>query len=234
MKFTIINILCEGQTEERFVKDVLRPYFSAFGIVLKHRLLCTSKKKGAMGGMLSYQQAKHDLTLWMAENRQRTSEEHYYTTMFDLYALPNDFPGYADAEKAADPYAKVKIVEDAFLKDVDAERFIPYVQLHEFEALLFCDVTKIVPFYPERKREIEQLSQALIVCGNNPEFVDNGAATAPSKRIINAVECGRTYHYNKPLTGSAVAGEIGIDKLMAMCAHFRTWIENLLAQGKIN
>ncbi len=61
MKTFIINILCEGQTEERFVKEVLKPYFKSTGIVLKHRLLITSKKKNAYGGMLSYKQAKGDL-----------------------------------------------------------------------------------------------------------------------------------------------------------------------------
>lgn len=54
MNTIIINILCEGQTEERFVKEVLKPYFKSAGIVLKHRLLVTSKKKNAHGGMLSY------------------------------------------------------------------------------------------------------------------------------------------------------------------------------------
>lgn len=232
MKFTIVNILCEGQTEERFVKEVLKPYFSASGIVLKHRLLCTSRKKGARGGMLSYQQAKRDLTLWISENRRRTSELHYYTTMFDLYALPDDFPGYDDASVITDPYVKVKKLENKFFEDMRVDGFIPYIQLHEFEALLFCDVAKIAPFYPERRKEIEQLAQALVESGNNPELIDNGIATAPSKRILNAVEGGKTYHYNKPLTGSSVAQEIGIDRLMQMCAHFRTWIETLKSLGQ--
>lgn len=228
MKIKIVNILCEGQTEERFVKEVLKPYFSAYGIVLKHRLLCTSKKKGARGGMLSYQQAKRDLSAWMNENRRQANERHCYTTMFDLYALPNDFPGYADSLKATDPYMKVKIIEDAFLSDMNVEHFVPYIQLHEFEALLFCDVAKIVPLYPEREKEIMRLGQALDDNNGNPELINNGMATAPSKRIINAVEHGKAYHYNKPLTGSTAAQAIGLDRMMQMCSHFRAWVETFV------
>ncbi len=65
MRFTLLHILCEGQTEERFVKEVLSPYFQQFGVYTKPILLITSKKKNAMGGMLSFVQAKRDLTLRM-------------------------------------------------------------------------------------------------------------------------------------------------------------------------
>ena len=42
MKTVILNILCEGQTEEKFVKEVLKPYLRDRNILVKTRLLCTS------------------------------------------------------------------------------------------------------------------------------------------------------------------------------------------------
>ena len=59
--------------------------------------------------------------------------------MFDLYALPADFPGYAEARREVDPYGKVRILEDALGNDIADRRFIPYIQLHEFEALILAD-----------------------------------------------------------------------------------------------
>ena len=54
MRFTILHILCEGQTEERFVKEVLSPYFQQFGIFPKPILLITSKKKRQGGNVKLY------------------------------------------------------------------------------------------------------------------------------------------------------------------------------------
>lgn len=227
MNTIIINILCEGQTEERFVKEVLKPYFKSAGIVLKHRLLVTSKRKNAYGGMLSYSQVKGDLTKWMKENKGRASETHFYTTMFDFYALPDDFPGFSEANGCHDPYQKVKRLEEAFQTDIDNLAFIPYIQLHEFEALCFCDIRQMISLYPAAKRQIEQLANVLDTYDGNPELINNSPQTAPSKRIISSIEACGQYHYNKPMTGATVTQSIGIDKLMNMCQHFREWINQL-------
>ncbi len=229
MNTTIINILCEGQTEERFVKEVLKPYFSSIGLILKHRLLVTSKKKNAHGGMLSYSQAKSDLMIWMKENQGRTSETHYYTTMFDFYALPADFPGYDVAVRYSDPYKKVEKLEESFKQDISSTVFIPYIQLHEFEALCFCDISQLVSHYPKAKKRIDKLAEVLDSYEGNPELINNSPQTAPSKRIISSIEQDGKYHYNKPMSGVAVTKNIGIDKLMGMCRHFHDWTERLAA-----
>ena len=44
MNITIVNILCEGQTEEKFVKEILKPFLKDYGLIAKSRLLITSKK----------------------------------------------------------------------------------------------------------------------------------------------------------------------------------------------
>lgn len=62
MKEKIINVLYEGQTEQGFVEDVLRPYLQEQGVTaVKSILITTNKKKNARGGMLSYQQVTTDL-----------------------------------------------------------------------------------------------------------------------------------------------------------------------------
>lgn len=231
MNTIIVNILCEGQTEELFVKEVMKPFFRDSGIVLKHRLLCTSRKKNAKGGIISYQQAKSDLTSWMNENKGRNSETHYYTTMFDFYALPNDFPQMDEALKMSDAYRQVECLENAFSEDIGFDRFIPYIQLHEFEALLFCDIQKLASHYPSRTKAINTLAEMLSDYHDNPELVNNSPSTAPSKRIIKAIEEDKNCYYKKPKTGASVTKEIGMDKLMSMCKHFREWIGTIMSLG---
>ena len=224
MNTIILNILCEGQTEEKFVKDVLKPYFMSQGIVVKSRLLVTSRKKGTRGGMFSYTQAKNDLTRWMKEVEHRGSETHFFTTMFDFYALPDKFPNMVQAASIADPYLRIATIEEAFKQDMDSDRFIPYIQLHEFEALMFCDISKLVIEYPNCSKAIESLEGVLSNYNGNPELINNSPDTAPSKRIIAAIEGKGKYKYNKPRSGAVVTASIGMDTLMSHCTHFREWI----------
>jgi len=225
MNTMILDILCEGQTEELFVTKVLKPFLSNLGWVVKSRLLVTSKKKNAKGGMISYQQAKGDLIKWIDEVSQKRNETHYFTTMFDWYALPTDFPGYQDASRIQDVYLQVEKIENEFSKDIIYSRFIPYIQLHEFEALLFCDIEKLEKDYPNSKKEISELAKILFAYNNNPELINSSQATAPSHRIINALK--RKYKYNKPRSGSSVTASIGLDKLRNKCMHFNFWLEKI-------
>lgn len=208
MNTNILDILCEGQTEELFVKVVLKPFLSNLGMVVKTRLLITSKKKNAKGGMISYQQVKGDLCKWMDEISRKNNETHYFTTMFDWYALPTDFPGYDKASRISNPYLQVEKIEKELSNDISNTRFIPYIQLHEFEALLFCDIEKLNKDYPNSKKEILELTKVLATYKENPELINSSEATAPSKRIIKALKA--KYHYNKPRSGSSVAAAIGL------------------------
>lgn len=222
MRNVILHILCEGQTEERFITVVLSPYLRQFGIYSKPVLLLTSRKKNVRGGMLSYVQSKRDLLLLRKQFRDNDFEHHIFTTMFDFYALPNDFPGFSTSATLSDVRERIRFIEDEFGKDINEASFIPYIQLHEFETLLFVDIVKLVTLYPLSAKGIQALKQETAsYC--DPEMVNDGPATAPSKRIIKAV--GAAYHYNKVQTGAAVTSLIGIDRLLTTCRHFGEWIE---------
>lgn len=231
MKDKIIHVLCEGQTEQGFVEEVLRPYLQTQGVKsVKGILITTNKKKNARGGMLSYNHAVTDIGLLRQTKKDDEYARHIFTTMFDLYALPNDFPGYAVAQTIGDPYVRVNSLEADFAKDINDGRFIPYIQLHEFEALLFCGIAHIAKYYPGCDKRCKQLENDLLDAGGNPELINNGPSTAPSKRIIKAIEGDKKthYNYNKPVTGKNVAKQIGIETLRAKCRHFNDWIEKLI------
>lgn len=225
MNTLILNVLCEGQTEERFVKEVLKPYLQDKGIIVKYRLLLTSKKKNIRGGMIGYEKAKNDLVTWMKQTANKKSEQHYFTTMFDLYALPDNFPGWNEVTNKKDKYEQVKTIEEAFSKDINHRCFIPYIQLHEFEALVFCGLDKLLIDYPKCKAGIKELEKVLKDYNNNPEEINNSPRTAPSKRIMKALE--GEYNYNKPKSGTTVTAAVGIDSLRSQCKHFDEWIKKL-------
>lgn len=228
MKAKIIHVLCEGPTEQGFVNEVLRPYLIGNGVTsVKSVIVSTNKKLNAQGGMASYSHARTDLNLLRLSNPNSKFESHIFTTMFDFYALPNDFPGYEEASSIIEPYAHVNALEQSFADDINDSRFVPYIQLHEFEALVFCGIDHLVKIYPKCKRSCEKLATTLQKTGN-PELIDNGPTTAPSKRIIKAIEGEKKYKYNKPTTGKSVTKEIGIDELRAKCSHFNEWIESLI------
>lgn len=224
MKYTILHILCEGQTEERFVKDVLSPYLQQFNIYAKPILLLTSRKKSAKGGMLSYAQAKRDLVLLQKQYRDNSNEHHLFTTMFDYYALPGDFPGFDKSTQIQSMRDRIDFLENQFSEDLGCVIFIPYIQLHEFEALLFVDIYQLTAEYPLSEDRIKILKHETDGYGD-PEMIDNGPATAPSKRIISAL--ARDYNYNKVQSGAAVTSRIGMDALLANCRHFREWVDEI-------
>lgn len=225
MRTVYLHVLCEGQTELRFASKVLSTYLVLKGIIVLPQLLITSSKKNARGGIISYQQAKRDLTFMIRGAHDSEQEVHYFTSMFDLYALPDDFPGFAEASALKD-YCQVVKLEEAFGKDVNYYKFIPYIQLHEFEALVLCDIDGLKDSYPNAAKELTELKNEVTAqYGDNMEMVNNSVNTAPSKRIIKALK--DEYHYDKPKTGTEITDKIGIDALRVKCQHFNDWLTKI-------
>src|SRR5579872_5569737 len=89
--------------------------------------------------------------------------------MIDLYAIHADFPELLAAEKLRHlPDKRVEFLEQAFVKDIGDQRFVPYIQLHEFEAYRFADPTCFEYFYGHRKKQIAALQLAFSAAGHQP------------------------------------------------------------------
>ena len=145
----------------------------------------TGRKRGVKyrGGIGSYLKAKNDITAWTREDRNPDAR---FTTMFDLFRLPNNFPCYEEAKRTPDPYQRVQTLEDTLRDDISDWRFVPYIQLHEFEALLLCDPQNLDAQFPDRSNEIRELAEKISTF-DSPEHVNDGPDTAPSKRIIDVI-----------------------------------------------
>jgi hypothetical protein len=188
VSFLRLHVIAEGRTEEKFVKNVLSKHLGHFNISTDARSVLTSKDKRAhkayRGGLVDFERARKDILTWMKEDN---NPECRFTTMFDLYALPADFPGYRKMKRENDPYQRVEKLETALAKEIPDPRFIPYIQLHEFEALIFADPNLLAEEYLEHERPIQNLVKVLQKAKDNPELIDGGKDTAPSKRILSEI-----------------------------------------------
>jgi hypothetical protein len=156
--------------------------------------------------------------------KQDPAPESRFTTFFDLYALPPEFPGFDAARSLGDPYQKVASIERAFAKAMSDSRFISYLSLHEFEALIFADPSRLDLEYLEHEKAIASL-QAL-AAKLEPECINETPHNAPSKRIIAAIP---EYAGSKATVGPATASAIGLAKLRSRCPHFGAWLDALEA-----
>ena len=217
-----LHFIVEGQTEETFVNRTLCPHLANLSIWVKARCVMTSRRHGVMhrGGIGNYAQAKRDINAWMMEDQNPDAR---FTTMFDLYGLPRDYPGFQDAARRPDPYERVSILEDTLSESISDSRFIPYLQLYEFETLLLSDPQKLDSQFYDRSVGIRRLVE--VASGfESPERINDGINTAPSKRIANEIpEYGRM----KASAGPIVAEKIGLPTLRLKCEHFGEWLGKL-------
>ncbi len=218
-----LHVTAEGPTEERFVYRLLRPHLSIYKVFADARCVLTSRDNRTnqehRGGSPAYLTARKDIKAWIAGDN---NSDCRFTTMFDLYALPNDFPGKVEANRQSDPYDKVRIIEEAFSEDIGDRRFIPYIQLHEFEALIFSEPVKLAIEYFKCEYAIAHLVGMLESVGGNPECLDDGYETCPSRRILKEIP-----EYDKANGGIIVAEEIGLSRMRSKCRHFNDWLTKL-------
>jgi hypothetical protein len=215
-----LYITVEGETELKFAKDTLATHLADFEVEVRPRMVLTNRKLGKRGGALAFQRFKRDTAHLMKDD---ANEEARFSTMIDLYALPSDYPGWNEAEKKSKPGERVRELEKALAAELGDSRFIPFLQLHEFEALLYCDLSQIQSRIEDSERAIAQLQKevASFAC---PEDIDEGQATSPSKRLIRHLP---RYGHLKVRVGAPAAGAIGLPVLREKCPHFGQWLTQL-------
>jgi hypothetical protein len=221
-----LNIIVEGSSEETFVNDVLVKHFAAMNIFVSARKIKTGwdriNNKPAKGGLLKYIKFRNDVLRWIQSDNGRANT--FYTSFIDLYAFPRDAesPYTAQIQSIVDPYQRIAALENAIGQNINHPNFIPYVQLHEFEALLLVEPDRLLTMYPDGQTGITRLKRDI---GNtNPEEINESPQTAPSKRIINHLP---NYQGQKAQVGPLVAEDIGLNLLRQKCPHFNEWINKL-------
>ena len=222
-----LHMFVEGVTEQIFASTLLVRHLAGFGVWLqKPVLVAHAHKRGAAhrGGGRRFSPMQKDIVRRLKED---AGADVYFTTMIDLYALHSDFPGRSAAAKLRhDPYMRVGSLEASWRKETADNRFIPYIQLHEFEAYLFADVSKFAEF--DCPHPAIAALQAAADGTESPERIDDGQNTAPSKRIIDQFPA---YKKLKTVVGPQMTELIGLRTIRKKCPHFDSWLSRLERLG---
>jgi hypothetical protein len=212
---TRVYLLVEGQTEEAFVRELLEPHYARLGMYLTPIIVRTSP--GHKGGVVSYAKIKPQLQRLCSHD-----DGAYVSTMIDLYALPQDFPGKVDAAYPVNGngHQKAAFLEASLAQDIDQANLIPNLMVHEFEALLFVEPRKFAEWTDGYKTVITLGDQVQKYA--TPEDINDSPESAPSKRILKAMPT-----YQKTFHGPLIACEIGLDAMRKACPHFNEWLVKL-------
>ena len=209
-----VIIICEGQTEKEFCTDVLVPHFLQKSIYLHTPLI---KKSG--GGIVPWKTLKSQI-----EAHLKQESTVVVTTLIDFYGIHKryEYPKWEEAKQVSDKVAKMELLENGMKNDIEEglrNRFIPYIQLHEFEGLLFSNLEIFIHNF--EKAEFNKFKDFIKIFEQfqNPEDINDGATTAPSKRLCNHIQ-----GYNKVVYGATLAEEIGLKTIREKCPRFNEWI----------
>lgn len=202
-----VYLLVEGQTEEAFVNELLMPHYARLGHYLTSIIVRTSP--GHRGDVTRYAKVKPQI-----ERLCRQDTLAHVSTLFDLYALPDDFPGKSHSAypATASGHQKALFLEDALSADIGQRNFIPNLLVHEYEALLFTQISAFEP-WTDDDNALAPLYDAQRTA--QPEDINDNPHFAPSKRILSAWR-----GYQKAFHGPLIACDIGLDAIRAACPHF--------------
>lgn len=213
-----VLILVEGQTEERFVKDVLQPYLCGVGVHPEPKIVTTKRVKYGpdfKGGITAFRKVEDDLRRLLQDTNAAL-----ITTMIDYYGLPNDFPGKQSLQGQSS-LERVRELEAALEGHFNAgPRFLAYFMIHEFEALLFSDpgVLAEVMNLPATRTRLEGIRNGF----PTPEDINDDSHTRPSARVLTLFPA-----YRKRLHGPMTTGRIGLGTMRRECVHFNQWVSRI-------
>jgi Domain of unknown function (DUF4276) len=206
---TRLYVIAEGLTEVDFVTRILKPHLET------RTEYSTTVVAPTINGYRTYAALKKFVKTLLHSQ----SPDLRVSTMIDLFKLASDFPGRA-AVGDMQPLERVRLFEQLFAEDIADQRFFPYLQLHEFEALVLVELRTLADQHPNRRRAIDELAERLEQDFDSPEHV-NGLRP-PSYWIKDAVP-----EYNKRVDGVATVERIGLARLRSRCHHFEHWVECL-------
>ena len=199
-----LAISVEGPTEEEFVNKLIVGHLRTKGI---------ETRPVSLGGNITVARLAHEMRnlFWQ--------RYHFVTSLIDFY-------GFRDKGNRS-----ISQLEQAVFDDVDCliqrswdrRAVIPYVQRHEFEALLFSDVAGFSTLgLPGIDEPCLESLRRIRHHFDTPEDINDDQATAPSKRIQALIP-----RYRKRLHGPLVAEATGLERIRGECPRFDGWVARL-------
>lgn len=208
-----VIFIVEGDTEISFIQKCIMPYLYQKGFTnpMNAQKIITNRKKNKKGGNVAFDYLKNDI------ERVAATRNVLITTFLDFFRLPTDFPGYTTDS------LKIEQIEEAVRENissiVDRANFLPYIQRHEIEALMYTNMDGF-NYVVDKEESLNKLKE-IINQYANPEDINSGSETAPSKRLM------KIFPYQKTTDGEIILEALPIDDIRSKCPRFNEWLENL-------
>lgn len=196
-----LGISVEGATEREFVSRVLKPHLLSFGIDTTgldiHGNVSLDKIHGVLPSILG--------------------DFNHVSTLYDFYGFK---------QRAMHTVETLTAAIGERLSNAQRARLTPYVQLHEFEALLFAVPEQTVEWLEGNESALQAMRQAVTQCGS-PEAVNDSPHTSPSHRLKGLFGS----NYDKKFHGPEIIELAGLPAIRAECPRFDAWVASLEKLG---
>lgn len=208
-----VIFIVEGDTEISFIQKCIMPYLYQKGFTnpMNAQKIITNRKKNKKGGNVAFEYLKNDI------ERVAATRNVLITTFLDFFRLPTDFPGYTTDS------LKIEQIEEAVRENIssiiDRAKFLPYIQRHEIEALMYTNMDGF-NYVVDKEESLNKLKE-IINQYANPEDINSGSETAPLKRLM------KIFPYQKTTDGEIILEALPIDDIRSKCPRFNEWLENL-------
>ncbi|NJL72472.1 MAG: DUF4276 family protein [Candidatus Competibacteraceae bacterium] len=231
-----LRVYTEGLGEKLFVETVLAPHLNAFGVLARGASM--GHPKGKPAGGIRHWEGNNGARSELAQALQQGSSTYrlVVSTMVDFYGLKMDWPRRREA--MATPVSQrgamvqagmMASMREALGDDPRIERFVPYISMHELEALLLVQPEVLLRQFPNRAQTVAALIDD--IAGIPPEEIDDGPSTAPSKRILRHIP---EYEHPKGISAANGLRAIGLQTMRAACPNFHQWISELECLDALN
>lgn len=223
-----IYVIVEGPSEREFVSRILAPHFGKEGLAIS---AIPMLKSGGGMGFSNLEHFKNNVEPLLYQH-----DQPIITTMVDLYRFPvqsGDREEETELKKhSSNPDIDERlsglenILSAAVQKIKPYPNFIPYIQKHEFEALLFSN-TEVFFENSGIKKAVESVLEEI----PNPEDINSTEEGHPANRLKKIFKV----HRNKYVKGAdaVVFAELaGIEVILEKCPRFQLWIETLITAAK--
>lgn len=195
-----LGISVEGASEREFVRLVLQAHLAAFGILATpvdlHGHVSADRLRSVLPRLLG--------------------DFEVVTTLYDFYGFQR---------RATSQVDELEALIAGLVREPLRQRLIPYVQQHEFEALLFAVPEHTVAVMGAAPSLVAEL-QTVVRASGGPELINDGPQTSPSHRLQRLMP-----RYRKTFHGPQALASAGLPAIRAQCPRFHAWVARLESLG---
>lgn len=214
-----LDIIVEGQSEREFISQMVAPYLEECGVIESYYVspIVIRTNPNYRGGMTKYSHLKDEIL----KSLSSSNPDLVVSTLIDFFRLPSHFPHTDNFKSLSSDELKAQEIQKCMSADIYDPRFIPYIQLHEFEAFMFASCDGFRYCYGDSDKRTSELYR-IVSEFDNPERINSSPEGAPSKRILSIIE-----EYDKVGDGNVILLQNGIEIILEKCPRFRGWIETI-------